>query len=192
MSSWVSPPFPFLKELDVAGWTFSRIPRWIGGLDNLHTLRFGVKEVSNFTWDDIGTIGMLPNLIILYLRVEGDVPAEGIVISGSTGFKHLQEFYLQIKSTSHLAFEEGAMPNLRDLALSVIPKECYRATAPVGLEHLASLQRIFVYGGIGRKQTLPQNINNASFEAFCAMFREAITGLPTQLTFHSSYALVHR
>jgi hypothetical protein len=27
MSTWVSPPFPFLEELDVAGWTFSRVPR---------------------------------------------------------------------------------------------------------------------------------------------------------------------
>lgn len=34
LSSWVSPPFPFLEVLDVAGWTFSRVPRWIGGLKN--------------------------------------------------------------------------------------------------------------------------------------------------------------
>lgn len=28
-------PFPALKELDVAGWTFSRIPKWISGLHEI-------------------------------------------------------------------------------------------------------------------------------------------------------------
>lgn len=178
MSTWVSPPFPFLEELDVAGWTFSRVPRWMGGLHNLHRLQFGVKEVSNFSWNDVGTIGMLPNLIKLNLRVEGDVPAEGILIGGSTGFKVVTYFDLEIKSTSHLVFEAGAMPNLRELELRVDPYECDRATAPVGLEHLGSLQRIRVLGAIGRTETLPQNVE-AIFEAFRAMFLEAITGRPS-------------
>jgi hypothetical protein len=139
-----------------------------------------VKEVSNLTWDDVGTIGMVPNLITLFLHVEGDVPAEGIVIGSTTGFKLLQQFGLQIKNTSHLAFEAGAMPNLRELELGVDPNECDRATAPVGLEYLASLQQIGVHEA--NWGTLPQNMK-ASFEAFSSMFREAITGLPTQPDF---------
>jgi hypothetical protein len=139
LNSWVSPPFPFLEVLDVAGWTFSRVPRWIGGLDNLQKLRFGVKEVSHFMWDDIAIMGMLPNLIILSLRVEGDMPTEGIVIGGSTGFKLLTHFDLEIKSTSHLEFEVGALPNLQEMWLMIDPTECDRATGPIGLEHLASI-----------------------------------------------------
>ncbi|XP_066323701.1 disease resistance protein RGA5-like [Miscanthus floridulus] len=88
LRSWVLPPFPFLDVFDVAGWTFSRVPRWIGGLHNLQKLRFGVKEVSHFMWDDIAIMGMLPNLIILSLRVEGDIPTEGIVIGGPS-FSHI-------------------------------------------------------------------------------------------------------
>ena len=87
-------------------------------------------------WDDIAIMGMLPNHIILSLRVEGDIPTEGIVIGGSTGFKLLTHFDLEIKSTSHLEFEVGAMPNLQEMWLMIDPTECDRATGPIGLEHL--------------------------------------------------------
>ncbi|CAM0148817.1 unnamed protein product [Urochloa decumbens] len=171
LSSWVSPPFPFLEQLDVKGWTFSTVPRWIGGLDNLQSLEFGVKEVSN-----IRICGMLPNLIKLYLRIEGDVPAEGIVISGSTGFKLLELFYLQTRTTSEVAFEAGAMPNLRHLCLVFDQKESDKATVPVGLEHLGRLRRIEMGGATDTRDW---------FDAFSDMFREAVKGLPSQPEFHS-------
>jgi hypothetical protein len=184
LSSWVSPPFPFLEELHVLGWTFSRIPRWIGGLHNLHSLHFGVKEVSNFSCrDDVGLIGMLPNLILLNLRIEGDVPPEGIVISGSAGFKRLELFYLEVRSTSGLAFEAGAMPNLRKMALAFDQRESDRATVPVGLEHLGGLRTITIIGArVGGDDT---DTYEDRFHAFIEMFREAIKGLPSQPTFDS-------
>jgi hypothetical protein len=173
LSSWVSPPFPFLEELDVAGWTFPRVPRWIGGLHNIRTLRFGVKEVSDLIWDDVGLIGMLPNLIELYLRIDGDVvPAGGIVIGCSTGFKLLRDFHLEIKSTSKLAFEAGAMPNIRRIGMSstVDPNQRNKqAAAPVGLEHLASLKVIKVF-----------RMTYDDLDAFVDMLREVAKGLPNQ------------
>ncbi|CAL4897570.1 unnamed protein product [Urochloa decumbens] len=177
LSSWVSPPFPFLEQLHVAGWTFSIVPRWIGGLHNLRSLEFGVKEVSNFT-----ICGMLPNLINLYLRIEGDVPAEGIVISGSTGFKLLERFLLQTRSTSEVAFEAGAMPNLRQLWLIFDKKESDKATVPVGLEHLGRLRRI---GIIGARVGAFTDTHDR-FSALIDMFREAVKGLPNQPDFYSS------
>jgi hypothetical protein len=181
LSSWVSPPFPFLEELHVLGWTFSRIPRWIAGLHNLHSLHFGV---SNFSCrDDVGIIGMLPNLIQLYLRIEGDVPPEGIVIiSGSAGFKRLELFYLEIRSTSGLAFEAGAMPNLRKMALAFDQRESDRATVPVGLEHLGGLRKITIIGArVGGNNNT--DTYEDRFDAFIDMFREAIKGLPSRPEF---------
>ncbi|CAM0147247.1 unnamed protein product [Urochloa decumbens] len=178
LSSWVSPPFPFLEELDVSGWTFPTVPRWIGGLHNLRSLEFGVKEVSNFR-----ICGMLPNLIKLDLRIEGDVPEEGIVISGSTGFKLLERFYLETRSTSDVAFEAGAMPNLRLLWLTFNLKESDKATVPVGLEHLGRLKRIRIAGARVGAFTDTHD----RFYAFIDMFREAVKGLPSQPEFRSSY-----
>ncbi|CAL4904920.1 unnamed protein product [Urochloa decumbens] len=178
LSSWVSPPFPFLEQLHVQGWTFSTVPRWIGGLHNLQSLEFGVKEVSNFR-----ICGMLPNLIELDLRIEGDVPAEGIVISGSTGFKLLELFDLRTRSTSEVAFEAGAMPNLRQLGLIFDQKESDKATVPVGLEHLGRLRIIRIIGVLVGAFTDTRD----RFDAFIGMFRKAVKGLPSQPKFYSSY-----
>ncbi|CAL4890787.1 unnamed protein product [Urochloa decumbens] len=178
LSSWVSPPFPFLEQLDVRGWTFSTVPRWIGGLHNLQSLKFGVKEVSN-----IRICGMLPNLIKLDLRIEGDVPEEGIVISGSTGFKLLERFVLETRTTSEVAFEAGAMPNLRYLRLTFDQKESDKATVPVGLEHLGRLRSISIAGG----RVAGSTDTHDRFDAFIGMFREAVKGLPSQPEFYSLY-----
>ncbi|CAN6352463.1 unnamed protein product [Urochloa humidicola] len=192
LSSWVSPPFPFLEELYVAGWTFSTVPRWIGGLHNLQSLQFGVKEVSDFR-----ICGMLPNLIDFYLRIEGDVPAEGIVISGSTGFKLLEKFVLETRSTSEVAFEAGAMPNLLELWLTFDRKESDKATVPVGLEHLGRLRRIHTAGAGDGPLTDTRDSFDAfridtyysessdRFRAFMDVFREAVEGLPSQPRFDS-------
>ncbi|CAN6344001.1 unnamed protein product [Urochloa humidicola] len=168
LSSWVSPPFPFLEELSVAGWTFSTVPRWIGGLHNLRSLRFGVKEVSNFR-----ICGMLPNLTLLDLRIEGNVPAEGIVISG---FKLLKVFFLKTRSTSEVAFEAGAMPNLQHLWLTFGQKESDKAAVPVGLEHLGRLSEIHIRGA----RVGAFNDTSDRFGAFINMFNEAVKGLPSQ------------
>ncbi|KAL6658723.1 hypothetical protein ACP70R_002763 [Stipagrostis hirtigluma subsp. patula] len=184
LSSWILPPFPMLEVLDVEGWTFSRVPRWMGDLLELHTLKFGVKEMSNLTWADVGILGKLPCLTILDLRIEGGVPAEGIVIGGATGFGALHCFDLQIKSTSYLKFEAGAMPKLQDLRLKVDPYECDNGTTSVGLEHLSSLREIVVFAHCINPLS-PEA--EAKYDAFCAMFQEAVNALPSQPAFRPSY-----
>ncbi|KAL6658718.1 hypothetical protein ACP70R_002758 [Stipagrostis hirtigluma subsp. patula] len=165
-----------LEVLDVSEWTFSRVPRWMGDLLKLRTLSFGVKEVRNVSWDDIGIIGKLPCLIRLQLRIEGNVPAGGIVIDGSTGFVALQHSDLQIKSTSYLKFEAGAMPKLQEKTLIVDPYECNNATTSIGLEHLSSLKKITVYLGSTRAQQIAPQAK-AKCDTFCEMFCKAAEAL---------------
>ncbi|KAL6658722.1 hypothetical protein ACP70R_002762 [Stipagrostis hirtigluma subsp. patula] len=190
LSSWSSPPFPMLELLDVWMWTFSRVPRWIGDLFKLHTLRFRVKEVSNSTWDDVVILGKLPCLDKLDLCIEGGVPAEGMVIGGATGFGALHSFDLQIKSTSYLKLEAGAMPKLQVVYLKVDPNECDNATTSVCLKHLLSLKQIYV-SSYKRSPVSPEA--EAKYDTVCAMFREAVNAHPNRSLFYKDFrASVYR
>jgi len=55
-----SPPFRNLEHLNLSGWFFPRVPKWVGVLHNIHSLELMVKEVTRK--EDVGTIGMLPSL----------------------------------------------------------------------------------------------------------------------------------
>ncbi|KAL6658717.1 hypothetical protein ACP70R_002757 [Stipagrostis hirtigluma subsp. patula] len=180
LSSWISPPFPMLEMLDVEGWTFSRVPRWMGDLLKLHNLKFGVKEVSNLTWDDVGILGTLPDLTTLSLRIEGGVPAEGIVIGGATGFGALHIFGLQIKSASYLKFEAEAMPKLQELELIVNRDECENAATSVGLEHLSSLEQVSLYA-YDSKPVYPEAKDN--YDEFFLKFWNVVRALPSPPSF---------
>ncbi|CAN6374475.1 unnamed protein product [Urochloa humidicola] len=183
LSNWDSPPFPFLEVLDVQWWTFPRVPRWMGSLNSLLELRFTVNGVSRSRWDDVGILGMLPNLITLDLRIKGNVPPKWIVIGGSTGFKLLEEFCLLVHSTLHPVFKAGAMPKLREMELIVDIKRCKRGPAmPIGLEHLASLKQIQLCGSKSFRKALPRGAR-LRFEAFRSSFEEAVKGLPSQPAF---------
>lgn len=137
-----APPFRNLKLLHLSGCTFSKVPRWIGDLHNLHSLRIGVKEVPKFSCQDVGIIGKLPCLIHLQLRISC-VLTERLLIGGSTGFSVLKNFLLECDGVSYLTFEAGAMPQLQALWLGLDSNEWDKAT-PVGMEHLSSLKKITI------------------------------------------------
>nr|CAB3481816.1 unnamed protein product [Digitaria exilis] len=141
--SSLTPNIGNLEWLDVSEWTFYRVPRWIGDLHNLRSLRLTVKEMSKSSWEDDSIIGKLPSLILLNLKITG-VLTERIVIGGSTGFALLRRFEFNYDGTSHLRFESGAMPKLRELMLRLDPWAWDKAT-PVGLHHLSSLMEINVH-----------------------------------------------
>jgi len=137
--SLLSPPFRNIEELHLRGLTFSRVPRWIGGLQKLRNLTLGAKQMPQ---EDIGVIGTLPCLLKLWLRVPG-VPTVRIVIGWSTGFKDLEHFEFDCDVVSYLTFEDGAMPSLRVVWLGLHPHE-WDKTAPLGLQYLSSLKEISV------------------------------------------------
>ncbi|KAL6857107.1 hypothetical protein ACP4OV_018489 [Aristida adscensionis] len=185
--SSLSRPFPKLEYLNVLGWTFSRVPRWIGDLHNLRTLYFRMKEVSSFSRDDdVTNLGKLPCLTHLYLRIEGNVPAEGIVVGGNTGFTVLKIFALEIKRTSYLKFETGAMPNLQWMSLVVHRDECENAATSIGLEHLLSLKYIGISGqSLEGDDRYEEPGESTEFGKFTAMFREAVNSLPGRPKFEA-------
>nr|CAB3479661.1 unnamed protein product [Digitaria exilis] len=138
---------------------------------NITTLRLTVKEMSKSSWEDHSIIGKLPSLILLNLKITG-VLTERIVIGGSTGFALLQSFEFNYDGTSHLTFESGAMPKLRELMLRLDPWAWDKAT-PVGLHHLSSLKEINVYtlelrGSTTRSGESGQKIMNSVFSKAAA------------------------
>ncbi|KXG24189.1 putative disease resistance RPP13-like protein 3 [Sorghum bicolor] len=136
----LSTPFQNLKVLYLHGLIFSRVPRWIGGLQKLCLLTLGAKQM---TQEDINIIGTLPYLTGLWLRISG-MPTGTIVIGGTTGFNALELFAYDCDVMSYLAFEDGAMPSLRELDLVLDPHKWDKVT-PLGLQCLSNLKKITVW-----------------------------------------------
>jgi hypothetical protein len=130
--SSLSPTFHKLEVLDMGGCTFSRVPRWIGHLQNLRYLSLGVKQMVEEDFAIIGTGA--PSLLILILRIAG-LLTERIVIRDSMGFTVVRYFEFKCDSISHLSFEAGAMPELKKLKVLFDANEWDKA-APGGLQHL--------------------------------------------------------
>nr|CAB3479658.1 unnamed protein product [Digitaria exilis] len=141
--SWFHPPFLNLEKLDLLDWTFSKVPRWTGHLHSLRELALGAKQILQ---EDVSMVGTrLPFLVHLSLRIVPGIPAKerGIIVAGTTGFRALRFFCFDSSKMSNLAFEAGAMPQLRRLLLGLDPLEWDEAT-PIGLDHLSRLEEIRV------------------------------------------------
>lgn len=143
--SMLSPPFHNnLERLNLFGLNFSRVPRWMGTLNNLRRLRLGLMSTSSFWEEDIGIIGRLPSLVLLLLHMPIAL-TERIVICCSMGFTVLEQLMLDCDGVSYLTFQAGAMPSLRMLSLGIDPDGWDKDTAiPDGLQHLSGLKEIRV------------------------------------------------
>jgi hypothetical protein len=125
-------------------------PKWMGPLHNLSVLKFGVTKIDK---DDVGVLGGLPSLAVLSLYVQTK-PAARIVI-GKTGFQVLK--YFKFKCCDPLLeFEEGAMPNLRELklAFNACNADYQQSTIPVGMEYLSEMKEVSAkIGGVGHEES---------------------------------------
>uniref|UniRef100_I1QTE3 Uncharacterized protein n=1 Tax=Oryza glaberrima TaxID=4538 RepID=I1QTE3_ORYGL len=99
----LNPPSRHLQRLEMAYWWFSKVPKWIGGLHELHVLKLAVKEVSD---DDITLLAQLPSLTNLGLRMRG-APKQKIIIY-KKAFPVLRYFKFWC-STPCLVFEASVM-----------------------------------------------------------------------------------
>uniref|UniRef100_A0A0D3HC88 NB-ARC domain-containing protein n=1 Tax=Oryza barthii TaxID=65489 RepID=A0A0D3HC88_9ORYZ len=99
----LNPPSRHLQRLEMAYWWFSKVPKWIGGLHELHVLKLAVKEVSD---DDITLLAQLPSLTNLRLRMRG-APKQKIIIY-KKAFPVLRYFKFWC-STPCLVFEASVM-----------------------------------------------------------------------------------
>jgi hypothetical protein len=192
--SLVSPPSLKLESLDLLGWNFSRVPRWMGDLHNLRSLRLGLvlkKETNtttsrSSTWweEDVGIIGRLPSLVKLWLRMPTAI-AERTVISCSMGFEVLEQFFIDCGGSgiSYLTFEAGAMPSLWKVWLSFDPHG-WDKVIPAGLQNLSRLKEIRVSSsstchiGFANNESLEDFIK--STEPIRGVFQEAAGALPNR------------
>ncbi|CAM0878024.1 unnamed protein product [Alopecurus aequalis] len=132
------PPTPYrLHTLLLSACSrFSRVPSWMVELRNLCELQCRVKELLN---DGVCILAELPALTNLEIIVSAK---KMVVISGGRGaFPALECFCLQLRNTSYLTFEAGAMPKLQKLNLkfNAIGSE-QNGGGPAGFEHLLALE----------------------------------------------------
>ncbi|CAL5004584.1 unnamed protein product [Urochloa decumbens] len=181
--SLLSPRFGKLEMLDLQlGHTFSRVPRWIGHLRNLRSLRLGAKQLLQADVDMIGS--RLPSLVDLSLRIPR-VLTEKITVKGSTGFPALKRFIFDCDGISFLTFEEGAMPKLQVLELYFNTNELNKV-APSGLQHLPKLLKFTTneacYSSKWRRRTKPTDGT-----LIRTVFQEPADAVPTRPTFTHDY-----
>ncbi|VAH11418.1 unnamed protein product [Triticum turgidum subsp. durum] len=136
----LSDPSCHIKVLRLSGWRMPRVPKWICGLQCLSQLELDV-ELST---EEFHALGELPSLVFLNLWVFS-IPDGSVVIFPAGSFPVLEGFECRSTHdvTSYLAFEAGAMPKLRSIALQ-FRKSNWGGATPLGLEHLLSLEHIFV------------------------------------------------
>jgi hypothetical protein len=140
----LSHPFLHIEKLELIRWMLHRVPRWTNGdLQNLIHLNLSVKETST---EELRSLGELPSLNDLCLRVQNCPRGGGYVAFGPEGFPALEhlKIYCGGDLLSRLRFEEGVMPKLRKITLSYVDGE-WSGYAPVGVEHLLSLRNIQLF-----------------------------------------------
>ncbi|XP_052137342.1 uncharacterized protein LOC127755707 [Oryza glaberrima] len=118
---------------------FSKVPKWIGELDNLCILNIAVRELVK---NGIDILRRLPALTSLSLNVH--TASIEKVIFDKGGFSILE--YLEFScSAPWLKFESDAIPNLRKLKLGFKAlSENIHGTVPIIIEHLPGLKEISV------------------------------------------------
>lgn len=140
-SSIVSAPPVSVEKLELLPpiCIFSRLSQWIGQLQKLCILKIVVRELN---MDDVNRISRLQELTLLLLYVRQ--PTAQSIVFNSASFPTLK--YLKFScGVLRLAFQAGAIPNLRRLKLefNVHSGEQYSDMIS-GIEHLLNLQEIAV------------------------------------------------
>ncbi|XP_037474479.1 disease resistance protein RGA5-like [Triticum dicoccoides] len=137
----LSKPFQNIEQFHGPLWKFCRVPVWMGGLHYLRILELSVEETST---EEFHVLGELPSLLELKFR-SSHIPKERAVL-GTGLFPVLEDFnFWSIEDvTAYLRFDEGAMPNVRTLALH--NKEEWDGSIPVGMEYLLCLEKIQLHG----------------------------------------------
>ncbi|XP_044336083.1 disease resistance protein RGA5-like [Triticum aestivum] len=134
----LSDPSHHIKVLIINEWRMPRVPKWICGLQCLSWLDLKVGTCT----DEFHALGELPSLVQLSLWLD-IIPEDSVVIFSAGSFPVLQhcECNSEYDVTAYLVFAAGAMPKLRILRLQFDDGH-WGGAAPVGLEHLLSLERI--------------------------------------------------
>uniref|UniRef100_A0ACD5TW10 Uncharacterized protein n=1 Tax=Avena sativa TaxID=4498 RepID=A0ACD5TW10_AVESA len=127
-----SPNFPLLEKLTVVE-RFDKVPTWIAHLGRLKNLEIRLLDQKP---NDLKILGGLPSLTSLAIDLFAN-PGKQIAIT--SGFASL-EFFAFDCHAPWVAFEQGAMPSVRHIELTL-----YSGTAgktPSGIIYLESLREV--------------------------------------------------
>ncbi|GMN31773.1 hypothetical protein TIFTF001_049717 [Ficus carica] len=132
----ISSPPPHLERL-VLKCRLQVLPDWISGLQNLSML---CLSLSSLTDDPLRHVGVLPNLVSLWLYRA----YEGTQLHFEVGgFRKLKLLVLRdMQGLELVEIEEGALPLLEELRIGPSP---LLDEVPSGLQHLRSLKVLAFY-----------------------------------------------
>ncbi|KAM3353698.1 hypothetical protein ACQJBY_024702 [Aegilops geniculata] len=149
LSHWEPAP-QSLESLHLLMCPFSAVPGWIASLDSLTRLGLRVHMLQK---DGVEIIGKLPSLVDLQFSVHS-VPEQRIIIAAGW-FPAITNFAFHHDKPC-LSFEPEAMQKLQKLSLECrASKLKRREDLPSGVEHLSSLEQVFVYHDL-----LPESIHH--------------------------------
>ncbi|XP_038989249.1 disease resistance protein RPM1-like [Phoenix dactylifera] len=136
----VSPPPLQLQKLALSG-PLKKLPSWVASLKDVTEIRLHGTELED---GDIKDLQNLPNLVNLELRYNSHAGRD-LCFAGE-GFPSLRILVLGgPKSMKSLTFEQGAMPNLRRLAMRFnggLWSGLSHNVLVYGLEHVPGLKEI--------------------------------------------------
>ncbi|TVU17725.1 hypothetical protein EJB05_33776, partial [Eragrostis curvula] len=160
----ISSPPAFLEKLELSPriCIFSRLPRWIGQLGKISSIKIAARELWQSDIDILKRLNALSTLK-LYVRTS---PAERIIF-GKEGFPVLNYFKF-VCSALCLAFKKETMPNIRRIQLCFSANMLEKCSlVDVGFENLTGLE-VFTakIGGSGSDGSVRNAVQSALEDVF--------------------------
>uniref|UniRef100_A0A0E0QAU1 Uncharacterized protein n=1 Tax=Oryza rufipogon TaxID=4529 RepID=A0A0E0QAU1_ORYRU len=138
VNSLSSPPI-FMKSMNLRG-QLTQLPCWFPLLSNITELTLRATELS--AEEDLKVLGSLPSLLYLRLHHNAYIGTELSASAGEFPSLRLLVIHLDMSEDWEARFEEGALPKLARLELSLFEEASIQEIT--GIEFLPSLKEVSI------------------------------------------------
>ncbi|XP_052162007.1 disease resistance protein Pik-2 isoform X1 [Oryza glaberrima] len=138
VNSLSSPPI-FMKSMNLRG-QLTQLPCWFPLLSNITELTLRATELS--AEEDLKVLGSLPSLLYLRLHHNAYIGTEFSASAGEFPSLRLLVIHLDMSEDWEARFEEGALPKLARLELSLFEEASIQEIT--GIEFLPSLKEVSI------------------------------------------------